>query len=101
MDLVRINLVRGEGWICSGGYRGPGCREQSRSGTGLPRPAKGLPGALPSPLSMLQRNCSYLCLHLLLSSAVALLVLVGSQDLLLDTQQDSLTAVAPKEKRVA
>lgn len=37
----------------------------------------------------------YLCLHLLLSPVVVLFVLVGSQNLLFDAQQNCLTAVTP------
>ena len=37
----------------------------------------------------------YLCLCLLLSQVVVLFVLVGSQNLLFDAQQNCLTAVPP------
>lgn len=40
----------------------------------------------------------YLCLHLLLRPAVVLLVLVGSQNLLLDAKQDCLTAITPTKE---
>lgn len=40
----------------------------------------------------------YLCLHLLLRPAVVFLILVGSQNLLLDAEQDCLTAITPTKE---
>ena len=42
-----------------------------------------------------RHSLPYLSLYLLLSSAVVLLVLVGSQNLLLNAQQDCLAAITP------
>ena len=55
-------------------------------------------GANRTPLEQGTKSLPYLCLYLLLGPAVVLLVLVGSQNLLLDAQQHCFTAITPAKE---